>query len=224
MLRWLIGIAAVLFSALGAIVYSNIPAAPVEGCPEYTPASGALIAHAGGGLPDRFYANNLAALDLSAKHGYTLIEMDFIERDGRLLIGHDEDEISSLTLAALIAWLDRHPSISIVTDIKTDNLSGLRIIKAARRQARFIPQIYQPGQLKPVTALGYQRIIFAERHQESRDWFPWVNLVDLWAVTIPKEKAEMAKQIRHPVFLYTVNEPFSGVAGVYTDCLRPRNK
>lgn len=220
MLRWLLGIAAVLFSALAAVIYGRLPIAPTEGCSGYTRATGPLVAHAGGGLPDRFYANNLAAIDLSAKHGHTMIEMDFIERGGRLLIGHDEGKISSLTLPALVTWLDRHPEVLIVTDIKTNNLSGLRIIKGTGRQAHFIPQIYKPDQLKPATALGYQKVIFAERYQESQNWFPWVNSVDLWAVTIPKEKVGLAPKIKHPVFLYTVNHPVPGV-GLYTDCLIP---
>lgn len=215
--KLLLGAAAAVLALTGALVAST---RSQEGCAAYTATTAPLVAHAGGGLPDRFYANNLAALNLAAKHGHTLVELDFIERHGRLLLGHDDDNLSDLTLRTLIEWLDRHSQVSVITDIKSDNLSGLALIKAAAgdRLAQFIPQIYQPAQLAPAKALGFSRIIFAERVGESRDWYPWVNTADLWAVTIPKGRAGL--EIHHPVFLYTVNEPVHGF-GLYTDCLIP---
>lgn len=209
-------------AAVLAIVAVVLATRPYPGCTAYTRANTPLVAHAGGGLPDRTYSNSLEAIDLAVSYGHTIIELDFIERDGRMLIGHDERRISDLTIAGLMAWLGRHPKVSIITDIKTDNLSGLRLLKQAARenQARFIPQIYQPQQYAPVAMLGYSRIIFADRIGESRGWFPWVNRVKLWAVTIPKEKAHLAGPIKHPVFLYTVNEPRQDY-GLYTDCLIP---
>lgn len=191
-----------------------------EGCASYRRAAGPLVAHAGGGLPARFYANNLAALNLAAAFGHKLIELDFMEVDGRLLLGHDKDRMSDLDLQGLIDWLDDHPGVTIVTDIKTDNLSGLELIKRTGSQGRFIPQIYRPEQYAPVRKLGFSRVIFADRTGESENWFPWVNTAELWAVAIPKSKAHLAEQIRHPVYIYTVNKPTKGV-GLYTDCLVP---
>jgi len=193
-----------------------------EGCQSYTRADGPLIAHAGGGLPDHLYPNNLEALNLASAHGHTLIELDFIERDGQLLIGHDSDRMSDMTLVDLMHWLDQHATVSIVTDIKTENLSGLRLLKAAagRRLSRFIAQIYSPKEYEPTVALGFSAPILTIYRLGDQGWQGAANAMPLRAVTMPIERAYLSKGIRHPVFLHTVNRPIKGY-GLYTDCLIP---
>jgi glycerophosphoryl diester phosphodiesterase len=205
--------------AMGAYAYSR--SNPV--CKAYTPVPGTLVAHAGGGLPSGTYTNSREAIDLAARHGFTLIEIDFLERDGALLIGHDEGRMSALTLPELLAWLDTHPGISIVTDIKSDNLRGLSLLKqaAGARIDRFLPQIYHPAEYAPVTALGYRPpILTIYRLSPDVAWREAANRLPLFAVTMPADRRNEAEGVRHKVFLHTVNEPIEGF-GLYTDCLIP---
>jgi hypothetical protein len=143
-----------------------------DGCRAYVPASGPLVAHAGGGLPEQTYANNLEALDLAASHGFTMVELDFLVEKGRLVIGHDADHRSSLSPAGLMRWLDAHPRVSVVTDFKSDNLSGLALLRllAGERAGRFIPQIYAPGEFAPVVAMGYPTPILTAYRLPDRGW------------------------------------------------------
>jgi glycerophosphoryl diester phosphodiesterase len=193
-----------------------------DGCRAYVPASGPLVAHAGGGLPEQTYANNLEALDLAASHGFTMVELDFLVEKGRLVIGHDADHRSSLSPAGLMRWLDAHPRVSVVTDFKSDNLSGLALLRllAGERAGRFIPQIYAPGEFAPVVAMGYPTPILTAYRLPDRGWQQAANALPLRAVTIAYKRRALAEGLRHPVFLHTVNRPVAGY-GLYTDCLVP---
>lgn len=193
-----------------------------DGCDAYVPAAVPLIAHAGGGLPDATYTNSRAALDLAAKHGFSRIELDFLMVDGTLRIGHDRARISALTLPQLMAWLDAHPRVSIVTDLKSDNLAGLAALKAAAgpRLDRFIPQIYAPAEYAPVAALGYPAPILTIYRIGDSGWQQAANRLPLRAVTMPYDRRELAQGLNKPVYLHTVNQPIEGY-GLYTDCLVP---
>ena len=210
----LIGSAALL---AGAVLFARMNRAE-EGCDAYVPADQTLIAHAGGGLPDEFYANSVEALDLAYGHGHRLFEIDFLVKDGRLSVGHDEDRPGD-PLADVAAWFAAHPDAVLVTDLKDGN-RRLPLVAEAFGTARVIPQIYDPSEYAAVRAMGFDRIIFTAYRMPSDDWRGAVNALDLWAVTIPKERAELAEGLRHPVFLHTVNEPMPGF-GLYTDCLIP---
>jgi glycerophosphoryl diester phosphodiesterase len=214
-----IGVLAAALFSLGGMAY--LRANP--SCQTYVPSNATLVAHAGGGLPDGTYTNSREAIDLAARHSFELIEIDFLERDGRLLIGHDEGRLSRLTVAELLAWLEAHPAISIVTDIKTDNLRGLALLKQAAgvRIDRFLPQIYHPAQYGPVAAMGYRSpILTIYRLPAEVEWRDAANRLPLYAVTMPYDRREAAQGVQHKVFLHTVNEPIEGF-GLYTDCLIP---
>lgn len=219
-MRILIAIIAVCTVALAALTVSR---RPTQGCSRYTPADGPLMAHAGGGLPSRFYANNRAALDLAARHGFKFIELDFMERDGRFIIGHDGMPESDMTPADLMLWMDAHPRISIVTDFKTDNLNGLARLRAIAgpRVDRLIPQIYSPAEYSAVRRLGYGAPILTVYRIGDDGWQEAANALPLRAVTIPYERRHLSKGVKHPVFLHTVNKPVAGY-GLYTDCLIPK--
>lgn len=216
-------IAAAAVLVIGAGQYWNYQHR--DGCRAYTPASGQLVAHAGGGLPDATYANNRAAMDLAARHGFTLIELDFMVRDGRLTLGHDGHPESTLSLDGLLDWLDRHPGVSIVTDFKTDNIGGLAELKklAGARIDRFIPQIYAPEEFAPVSAMGYPAPILTVYRLPDTGWQDAANALPIRALTIHHARRDLARSIRHPVFLHTVNDPIPGY-GLYTDCLIPTEK
>lgn len=203
--------------ALGTFAYTRSQLA--EGCEVYIPVDQPLIAHAGGGLSDRFYANNREAIDLAVSHGFELIELDFLVRDGQLLIGHDDRRISDVTLADLRDWLASNPQVSIVTDVKSGN-SHLPSLAAALGKERLIPQIYHPSEFAEVRSLGFERVIFTAYRMGRDDWQDEVNALDLLAVTVPEERKHLAEDVRHPVYLHTVNQPLPGY-GLYTDCLIP---
>lgn len=214
---------------LGAALIAAVPYAQqvfghAPGCDAYIPSAAPLIAHAGGGLPDRTYANNRAALDMAASHGFTLIELDFLEVDGKLVLGHDTWRISDLSVAELMAWLDAHPGIAIVTDFKTGNVAGLTRLKEAAgpRTVRFIPQIYSPDEYAPVAALGYPAPILTIYRIGDSGWQQAANSLPLRAVTMPFDRRALAAGLNKPVFLHTVNEPIAGY-GLYTDCLIPQS-
>ena len=81
-----------LYAALIALcIFLLRPAAAPK--PDYVPIKDmALIAHAGGGLPQGVYSNAKEAFDLSAKNGFTLIEADFnLAKDGSIVLVHDWD-------------------------------------------------------------------------------------------------------------------------------------
>jgi glycerophosphoryl diester phosphodiesterase len=210
--------------AAGAVLLLQQGGEEYPGCQSYTPVENRLVAHAGGGLPDRTYANDLEAMNLAVRNGFDLIELDFMERGDRLTVGHDGMDESRLTVAQLMTWLDERPNVTIITDVKTDNLSGLAMLKRAAgpRIDRFVPQIYHPGEYDAVRELGYAApILTIYRLPSDAQWIDAANGLDLWAVTMPVERRELAAAIRHPVFLHTVNEPMDGF-GLYTDCLIPR--
>jgi hypothetical protein len=213
-------------AAAGALLLASIGIAlgtrRADGCATYTRVDVPLIAHAGGGLPARTYANDVEALDLAARHGFTMIEIDFIERRGKLTIGHDDMPESAMTPADLMRWLNRHPAVSIVTDVKSDNRRGLTMIKAlaGARISRFIPQIYSPSEFGFVRALGFPAPILTVYRLGDSGWQSAANSLPLRAVTIPYERRDLASGIRHPIFLHTVNQPMEGF-GLYTDCLIP---
>lgn len=230
MKRTLLASSAVL--VVGAAIYVNFfnPRMPsIEAgfedpgyCEDYIPVSDVrLIAHAGGGLPSGTYTNSLEAINMAAEHGFDLIELDFILDNGQLALGHDLDRKSDLNLAELMTWLDQHPNISIITDVKDGNehLAQLARIAGGRRQ-RFIVQIYDPAEWQSVKALGFDRMIFTAYRTTGLDWIEQVNALELEAVTMPAAWGERVTGIEHPVFRHTVNRPYQA-DGLYTDCLIP---
>ncbi|MCW3798339.1 hypothetical protein OMW55_11045 [Sphingomonas sp. BN140010] len=198
---------------------------PPERCANYRPAPGPLIAHAGGGLPDRIYSNELAAMKLARAHGFRWIELDFVEEGGAIRLGHDPWRMSGTTVAQLLAWLQSEPSVRIVTDFKTPNVSGLAALRRAAGplQDRFIPQIYSPSEYHPVRRLGYGAPILTAYRLGWLGWQRAANRLPLLAVTLPYNRRFLAPLLRHPIFLHTVNEPVPGV-GLYTDCLVPLSR
>lgn len=194
----------------------------IDRCERFLPVDQPLIAHAAGGLPNAAYTNDLEALELAAGHGFRLIELDFRRTQEGLAFGHDPARLSPLTMEQLLAFLNRHPAVSIVTDFKTDNVAGLRRLAelAGTERTRFVPQIYRFEELEPVLALGYPRPILSVYRDPNFGWPFRANSVPVRAVTMPYRLRYLARLIDHPVYLHTVNHPVPGF-GLYTDCLIP---
>ena len=212
-----------LVAVIGIVAFKLIDQpADIDRCERYQPVDQPLIAHAGGGLPDAVYTNRLDAMELAAKHGFRLIEVDFWRTDKGIALGHVPEELSPTTFDQLLGFLRRHPDISIVTDFKTDNAHGLRRIAelAGPMRARFIPQIYDLNEYEPVKALGFPPPILTAYRSWTIAWTFRANKLPLRAVTMPYNQRYMAGLIDHPVYLHTVNEPTPGY-GLYTDCLIP---
>lgn len=196
--------------------------AEIERCGRFTPVDQPLIAHAGGGLPNAAYTNDLKALELAAAHGFSLIELDFRRTSDGVAFGHDPERLSPLTFDQLLAFLRRNPNVSIVTDFKTGNVAGLRRLAelAGALRDRFVPQIYRFEELQPVIAMGYPRPILSVYREPNFGWPFRANEVPVRAVTMPYRLRYLAPLIDHPVYLHTVNHAVPGY-GLYTDCLIP---
>lgn len=143
--------------------------------------------------------------------------------------------LAPVDLAVLGRWLEQHPHVRIVTDVKGDNVALLRRLIGPRGvpPERLIPQIYARGELAQVRSLGFGDIIYTL----YRD--PDVPIADVIAfarkqrvaVTLHERRAapETLAAFRAagvPVYVHTVNDPEralgfvrSGAAGVYTDFL-----
>jgi hypothetical protein len=212
-----------LVAAIGIIGYFLLDQPKeFERCDRYQPVDQPLIAHAGGGLPDAIYTNRLEAMEMAARHGFRLIEIDFWRTKKGLALGHDPDALSPTTFAQLLDFLRRNPEISIVTDFKTANVHGLRRIAelAGPMRTRFVPQIYDVAEYQPVRAMGFPEPIFTAYRILNIGWVFKVNKLPVRAVTMPYNQRYLARLVDHPVYLNTVNEPMPGY-GLYTDCLIP---
>ena len=138
-----------------------------------------------------------------------------------------------LTLDTLAAWLTSHPGKRIVTDVKGENLKALRIMLDRYPEIRdsLIPQIYHPNEYSEVKKLGFKDIILTLYRYGAP--MPYVVFrtffMDLYAVTIPIEKAYWAryfKKIGIPTYVHTINSSEGlnimrryGATEIYTDWL-----
>ena len=142
---------------------------------------------------------------------------------------------TQLDFESVDRWVQDHPGVSIVTDIKASNLEGLRYVADhAADPGRYIPQIYKRDELEEVSATGFDRIIFTLYRSRASDQevADFAHENDLYAVTIPKDRIwrnGLAARLEGIVtFVHTVNDCAqfqslrnAGVHGVYTDSLTP---
>lgn len=145
--------------------------------------------------------------------------------------------LTQMDLPALASWMDGRDGVRIITDIKGNNLEGLKIIadRFDDHGAVFIVQIYSLDQYEPAQALGFSDIIFT--NYAAR--LPRKTVTDfaannrLYAVTSPlgtvtETWASDLALSQTPLLTHTVNDPDiarhlaeMGVSGVYTDYLTP---
>jgi phosphoglycerol transferase len=226
------------------------------------------VAHAGGGINGKTYTNSLEALDYNVKNGFSYFELDFsFTKDRQLVCIHDwkqnfnrtfgflpkekptleafellvknKSEFQPCTLETLANWMKQNTAAFIVTDIKEDNLEGLKIISEniPEFETRIIPQIYDPRNYKEVKRIGYKKVIWTlYRYNGSNDdVLHWTEkFTGLFAITMPKDRAtsDLPRKLaeKHiPTYVHTVNtleeaDKFVnhfGVMEIYTDFLRP---
>ncbi|MBA2934233.1 hypothetical protein HZF05_08980 [Sphingomonas sp. CGMCC 1.13654] len=226
---------------LGALLFGGVAQLPFQparnhagGCPAYTQVSGgpALIAHAAGGLPARTYANSIEALNLSYGHGLRMFEMDFHELPfGIVRAGHDDLDMidpRGAMLSDVMAWLRAHPDAKLITDFKTDNVSGLKRVMdmAPDLRGQIYPFIYGAKEFAPVVAMGFEHPIFATYGTHDRDWLDFVNSHPVYAVAMTQGYEPLMGRIHRPVILHTIDKPIhprgANVMAVITNCLVPR--
>lgn len=233
---------------------------------EITLPDSSKIMHAGGVVEGFRGTNSMEALQNSFFNGYRFIELDFcFTTDGHLVSLHDWNEnyfgaayasyfngavslndfrnkriigaYTPVTLENLQDWILGKPETYIITDIKTDNIKGLRYIKEnyPLLVQRIIPQIYTESQYNEVKGMGYENIIYTLYAQSFEDKVNTNKINNfalnnkLIAIVFDKELAnpsyvkELAKS-RTKLFVHTVNDESEqrrymelGINGVYSD-------
>ena len=228
------------------------------------------VAHAGGAINGETYTNSLEALDQNIKNGFSYFELDFsFTKDRRLVCIHDWqhsfekafgflptrmptfDDFETLvenkskfelcTVSTLATWMKKNPSAIIVTDIKQDNLDGLKILakKLPEFETRIIPQVYDPQNFQAVKMMGYKQIIWTlwSYDGSNDDVLDWIDTFDgTFAITMTKDRAasDLPRKLAErniPTYVHTVNtvEELNkfvkdfGVTEIYTDFLHPES-
>jgi len=220
------------------------------------------VAHGGGAFKQLSVTNSLNALDINKDH-YNFFEIDLnFTSDGALVCIHDwegaatntlgrsfvapptleefEDltrnnpKFKNCTLETLAKWLEENPNKIIVTDIKNENIRGLKIIsdRYPKLRERFIPQIYHPSEYYPVRKMGYPRVIFTLYifGGQDQDVLNAAKRYDFFAITMPPYRvpglAQALKRAQTPTYVHTINSlqeakhfKESGITEIYTDVL-----
>jgi len=220
-----------------------------------------LIAHAGGEIKNMLYTNSKEAFEKSLEAGNNIIEADFCSTtDGHFVLVHDWDEtykklfinaertptldefkkmkmkndLTQMSLADLLNWLNVHSNAVIVTDFKEKNVNGLAFIKNnfTEYAERFIPQVYSRKEYQAVKNMGYKKIIVSlyKNRPSDRQIIDFVSCNDVYAVTISAGRilnTDIAFKLLDfdvNIFAHTVNSrkikealKLKGVNGFYTD-------
>ena len=227
-----------------------------------------LVAHSGGAISGNVYSNALEAFEASVAYGITLIEVDFMPTtDGEIvlthvwqnmsnripgapdhIVSHEEfmayrlfNRYTTMDLSMLIAFLDEHPEVRIVTDTKDgyDNYTALYAIaeRYPEYRDRFIAQAYRFEHVHRLRALGFEDVIVTlylmpgELFENPAEIKRLAEEYEVYAITIqeygitPEFAAEMGVwDIRF--FAHTVNSDLRarelwemGFYGIYTNFL-----
>jgi len=154
--------------------------------------------------------------------------------------------LTQMSLNDLIIWMEKNPDVKIITDIKQDNVTNLKVIydQAGPLARNIIPQIFAPEEYESVKAIGYTDIIYSN-YMTKLENQALVSLMaerDLFALTVPIKTAtpsliSAANQADTPVFVHKLsrstpitllNTPEGadtlkarGISGIYTDTLYP---
>jgi glycerophosphoryl diester phosphodiesterase len=226
-----------------------------------------IIAHASGGIDGINYSNSLEALNLNYKKGFRYFEIDFSwTSDGQLVCLHDWDKrfkkvfsyktkapltlqqfqhalnkttgLHPCTLQTLDDWVNKHPDVKIITDIKQDNMAAIKMIRQQypKLTERLIPQFYQPNEYQLLKQIGFIQLIWILYQYEGSlsSVLELSTDMDLFAISMKYSQAkksasqEMIKK-GNAVLVYTVNKQKKliklihkyQISGIYTDFLEP---
>lgn len=238
----------------------------LSGCAGEEPEHPQLIAHAGGGIYGYRLTNSREALDQAYDNGFRYVELDFditsdghvvlihgwhslvprlLGREGQLTLEEFQEgqtfmDLSLLSLEELLQWLKKHPDVSVITDVKTEDY--LPVLEQIARQAgdridRFIPQIYEFDHYDRARELGYERIILTlyRMNVDEATLNEYVSSHELWAVTMAESRvsAELLGAVTSAgtaVYAHSVNDLSffehwheQGLTGIYTDYFQPEH-
>jgi glycerophosphoryl diester phosphodiesterase len=224
------------------------------------------VAHAGGAIDGKTYTNSLEALDYNLKNGFLYFELDFsFTQDRQLVCIHDwkqhfkssfgffpkekptlevfkslvknNSEFKQCTLETLANWMKQNTCAFFITDIKEDNLQGLKLLSEyiPEFEKRIIPQIYDPNNYNKVKEMGYKQIIWTlyDYKGSNEDVLEWsAKFNGPFAITMPKGRAvsDLPRKLadKHiPTYVHTINtlEQMNefindfGITEIYTDFL-----
>ena len=212
------------------------------------------VLHAGGLYNKKTYTNSIESFEKNGKY-LKYLEVDFqMTKDNKLICTHDhikeistykefllknkKKEIKECDYKSLSIWLKKNPDKIIITDVKTNNLEGLKFIKNnfENFQKNFIPQIYDPKNYDLVKDMGYEDIIWTlYRYGGADKNFDKITNITkknkFFAITMPHALAYkgLSKKIKEEtstkVLVHTINFRrevaeqifFYDVTDVYTD-------
>lgn len=254
--------AATVFAKLYSLIYND--SVEFKAPPSTSLSLVKYIYHAGGIVNDDMITNSLEALNQTYFSGGRFIELDFNwTSDHQLVCVHEfstrfspifaggavslsefmqvkiKEKYTPLDLAALKDWMEDHPDVYIVTDVKSDNIKALKKIENDYPEMtdRVIPQIYDIDEYSTVSALGYENIILTLYLNGWEEKYKPENIVSsvagksFWAITFPESMANAGyvnalKGAGCFLFTHTINDPALaeqylslGMKGIYTDSL-----
>ncbi|MDO5703172.1 MAG: hypothetical protein Q4G47_07435 [Lachnospiraceae bacterium] len=224
---------------------------------------------------DMYLSNSVQALDNFRENGTTrFLEMDFlittdddiicahkwkaIYVDGKALkgpvtkaealSGHYKDTpYTPACIDDVVKLMEDMPETYIVTDVKNDNLSCMKIIadRWPEFKDRFIVQIYHDAEYEEIRSLGFRYIIFTLYDTEEDEhtyealkaavdkhlivgltvWYKWLNPRKM---PVFAEQFDLIKSLGIPLYCHTVDEPEKmreyfdmGFEALYTNVMKP---
>ncbi len=223
------------------------------------------IIHAAGTLDGLDGSNSLEGLEATVAAGCKYVELDFqFTADGELACIHDwytqyTDAIpengTALTLAAfqnckiygtytplwldsLATYMEEHPELYIITDIKDRNVEGATKIATDYPHLvdRFIIQIYDGDEYAPVREAGFAHIIYTlyrldwQSKTDTKALCDFAKSHPLLGYTFSYELCDVDGYVEGmqksgvPLYIHTVNGEDAqemyfamGIDGIYTD-------
>jgi len=222
-----------------------------------------LVVHAFGEWKGEAYLNCKEAFEENYAKGLRLFEVDFsLSSDKKIVLFHDGHEerfglsknfneasflaaspygATLLNLTSFIELLVKYPDVTIITDVKDDNVLVLsKIVEVFKQHSldhtnRLIPQIYHPSEFPGIKKLNFSKIIFTVyRFRKKKNLTARFlrKTPEISALTVPdkwiesKDYLQLAQSCQIDLFVHTINDHkrrdslFSkGVKGIYSDRL-----
>jgi len=216
------------------------------------------VSHAGGIVEGYTYTNSIEAFELRAEEGYKLLEVDMQwTQDGVLVCGHDWRDnwfgeggyapaynewrskrtglhMTPCDMEELGNFLEQYPDRLLVSDIKNNNIDGLRYImsKYPEVAAHLVPQIHNIAESEVARELGFDKLIYTlyRDRRPNKLVYHDVAQIEPVAVTMPvwRMKTGAANYLSkhgYETYVHTLNEVKQleeaclhwGVSSVYTD-------
>lgn len=219
-----------------------------------------LVAHGGGdGEPNR-----LATIGRSYIAGHRFFEVDLSWTSDQVLVGiHDwgdswraiarcasctiptHSEFMAVTdgegmdLHGLCRWRDLHPDARIITDVKSELVKSLEMIKGRCGVSGFIPQVHNEYGYQAAVRLGYDSVIltlYRSKRHPTYLYEEWSSSRSLIGITFPAERFSDYDLDRlgaggRCLLVHTINSHSEwnsmaghGMCAVYTDRMIPGAK